>query len=326
VTTTRTVTVKPSGGTYTGLGAAITGELAICPSLVNSDIVLAIECYAMEDVGPVTINSFTTDATRYVKVYTPFAERHSGKWDEAKYRLTSSTATVLSVGIAYMRLDGIQLGLMMTVPGQRRALYWAVNSGLGDGELQMQHCIISQRSGYWLGDGFYNDYLTAGSRTLKAWNNVSDHFDTDFFLNDSGNKFVYNNTGYGSMIGVDRAASAVVNVWNHIYQSPDVASGTGFTGTMSGDYCISNKGDAPGAHSQNATVTFVSTVALDLHLAQADTAARGHGLDMSGDGNLPFSDDIDSQNRVGAWDVGADQFAGGVMVPVFRYDLRFRGI
>jgi hypothetical protein len=45
----------------------------------------------------------------------------------------------------------------------------------------------------------------------------------------------------------------------------------------------------------------------NFHLALNDTSALDAGTDLSADGSLAFSDDIDGQERIGAWDIGADE-------------------
>ncbi len=59
------------------------------------------------------------------------------------------------------------------------------------------------------------------------------------------------------------------------------------------------------------TFIFVDSTGNDFHLAAGDTAALNHGVDLSGDANLAFSDDIDGDTRSGTWDIGADEFVDG---------------
>jgi len=57
------------------------------------------------------------------------------------------------------------------------------------------------------------------------------------------------------------------------------------------------------------TVQFADATNKDFHLRVGDTAARGNGVNLSGDANLAFTTDIDNQARpaTSAWDIGADQ-------------------
>lgn len=84
---------------YTSLSAAIIGESGDTPKKVTSaDLVanneqLTIECRASSgaaDTTRVAVTGFTTDSTRFVRVTVPSAHRHDGKWNTAKYNLTTS--------------------------------------------------------------------------------------------------------------------------------------------------------------------------------------------------------------------------------------------
>src|SRR3990170_4483339 len=106
--TTITKTIKPSGGDYTSLSA---WEAGMQKDLVTADEISVAECYSMSDTAAVSIDGWTTDATRYIKVYTPISERHSGKWDATKYRLVVSAdlTGVLGVVEDYVYVDGLQI-------------------------------------------------------------------------------------------------------------------------------------------------------------------------------------------------------------------------
>lgn len=53
------------------------------------------------------------------------------------------------------------------------------------------------------------------------------------------------------------------------------------------------------------TFSFVDVPTYDYHLTEADTGAQGHGLDLS----AFFTEDIDGIERIGTWDIGADQYS-----------------
>ena len=77
-------TVKPSGGDYTSLANWEAGQQGNLPALNETH---TAECYSMEDSSFVDLFGWTTDPTRYIKIYTPLSERHSGKWNANKYRM-----------------------------------------------------------------------------------------------------------------------------------------------------------------------------------------------------------------------------------------------
>ena len=49
----------------------------------------------------------------------------------------------------------------------------------------------------------------------------------------------------------------------------------------------------------------------NFHLKSTGVLAIGQGLNLSADANDPFNDDIDYGTRLGAWDIGADQYNAG---------------
>ena len=108
--TTRTRTVKPSGGDYTTLSAWEAGEQADLPSL---DEIRQAECYAMQDTTAVTIDGWTTDATRYIRIFAaPGAEARVPYDTTNAYRLevTDVNGMVL-VNEAFVRIERLQFKL-----------------------------------------------------------------------------------------------------------------------------------------------------------------------------------------------------------------------
>lgn len=107
--TNRTVTVKTSGGDYTSLAAAIAGEKG---DMVALDRQLTIECYAFADAGGAALIAnadWVTDATRYIHIYVPPAERHSGVWNAAKYYLQVAGTALRVHATEFVWIDGVQL-------------------------------------------------------------------------------------------------------------------------------------------------------------------------------------------------------------------------
>ena len=110
--TVRTVTVKSSGGDYASLNAALSGESG---DLVYLDRELHINCYGFEDTAPATTGTgYTTDATRFIQISIPTAERHDGTSaaisGRNNYRLNTaaSDANALSIYEQYTVCDGLE--------------------------------------------------------------------------------------------------------------------------------------------------------------------------------------------------------------------------
>lgn len=104
--TERLKTVKPSGGDYTSLAAAIAGEAG---DLVATDEWLHIECYAMTDEEETNITGYTTDEDCKIVIDTPMSERHQGVWDDNKYNVSGRIGNgIIKVSQSHVLLEGLQ--------------------------------------------------------------------------------------------------------------------------------------------------------------------------------------------------------------------------
>ena len=77
-----------------------------------------IPCYY--DSGPDTASvsiGYTTGLSNYIKIYTPNntatevnqSQRHSGKWDNSKYRLEVLDTSALNMNSGFIKVDGLQV-------------------------------------------------------------------------------------------------------------------------------------------------------------------------------------------------------------------------
>ncbi|MCK5591009.1 MAG: hypothetical protein KAI72_03550, partial [Candidatus Pacebacteria bacterium] len=76
------------------------------------------------------------------------------------------------------------------------------------------------------------------------------------------------------------------------------------------DYNATDGTDDIGQGSNNKTgqtFSFVNESIDNFHLDPADVSAKDVGMDLSGDADISFSDDIDNETRSVAWDIGADE-------------------
>lgn len=317
--TLRTVTVKSSGGDYTSLSAAEAGEQA---DLVTLDRQLDIACYAMEDTARVLFDGWTTDATRYIRVYTPASERHDGKWNASKYRLNITTAaffTATDFLELHTRVEGLQISV--TPDGNGR-----IAVGMTGG-CRIGGCVIRSLAGSFSGQrGIVSDHSLGHA---YVYNNViySDSRSTgDGVSLSTGNftykPFVYNNTIHNFNVGLQRDAGNGVVAKNNLVQSCTTCYGSTYDAASTNN--VSEDATSPNASLRNRSATFVDEASFDFHLASGDTAARDAGADLSADAALSFTTDIDGQTRSGTWDVGADEYVapagGGSAVPrMMRY-------
>jgi len=275
-----------------------------------------IACYAdAADTDTVAIDGWTTTADNYIKIYTPVSasevgtsQRHNGKWDDAKYNLSTTMTesdVLLNVDPNYVYIDGLQLNIAGTA-----AYRYGIVAGTQTGA-EISNNIVRFTNGSG-GTEELGIWVTQ-SVSSKVYNNIvydAIHATTgNCLMLDSviaGDLFAYNNTVYNCVTGIITGYLDTVAKNNLSYNNTDNYSGSFDSAS---DYNLSNiADDAPGDHSRNGvTVQFVDAANDDFHLQIGDTAAIDNGADLSRDANLPFTTDIDGEERRGKWAIGADQ-------------------
>lgn len=310
--TVKTVTVKSSGGDYTSLQGAITGEVATNADLVAGDIQLNIACYAMSDTTAADVDGFTTDATRYVRIYAPTGERHTGKWDTAKYRLEVTDAAPLHINDKYVRVDGIQVRIVLPTSG----LFGIhVAAGANAGVIVLSNCIIRGGGGEsGINGGIYAEY-----GETYIYNCIM--YDMGGHANSSGisvwgtTVYVYSTTivGSGESAGIVRWDGTAI--CKNTYSSGQATRA--YSGTITKTTCASldETGSAGLWNIATSVANFANVTAgsedfrLPLGSALIDV-----GTDTSGESApLNFTTDIEGQTRTGTWDVGADEYVASAV-------------
>ena len=297
--TTVTKTVKSSGGDYTSLSAWEAGQQA---DIVTADQIQQAECYTMTDTAQCVINGWTTDATRYIRIYTPASERHAGVWTTGKYNLDDAGDWEGQLGIYedYARLEGLQI----RNTGANNPYVVAILASAG--EVRISTCILRGGS-----DGINADGVGAG--TLKAWDNlIYDGSGTGvrrFRAAADGTVILYNNTicdTSGNQIYIQNCTT--LKIKNNATQGVISANYSllGVT-TQTSATNLSEDATSPETGLRNKVISFVDETGDNFHLASGDTVAKDAGTDLSADADLAFSDDIDGETRSGSWDIGADE-------------------
>jgi hypothetical protein len=328
--TTVTKTVKSSGGDYTSLSAWEAGEQG---NLVALDEIRQAECYAFSDTTAVDINGWTTDATRYARVF-------AASGAEAKLPYNTSTAyrlepadgvNPLSINEQYVRSERIQIRLTHSAGGIRRAIYIGALGAVAT-EIFVDGCVMRGACSGTTGqfEGLRSD-LTDATSILIVRNTVA----YDFFAGSSNTA----NYGYGFIPTTSNSPvmyfynNAAIGCLQGFYQRSGVifrnclADGQGVVGfgsapsvgfdtantNASSNYNVSDKADAPGANSRNnQTTTYEDEAGDNFHLASGDASAKDFGENLSGV-TYGFTVDFDNVTRAGTWDIGPDEFvqAGG---------------
>lgn len=317
-------TVKPSGGDYTSLSAWESGEQA---DIVAADEIATAECYSMQDTADFSISAWTTDAARYIRIYTPASERHDGKFDTSKYYLDvdfgAGGGTALYMWESYVKIDGIQI----RVKASTNANCMAISNLTSPNRFEISNCIITSHASSTVAVSGLNCNAT-NLDTVYIWNCVV--YDMTYGsggmgigLGNGSNLYVYNCSVYNCYRNI-RRFSGTVTVKNTV----SFGSSYDFVGTMTIDYCASDDGDGTNAVTPSDWSTvFEDYTAGDFHLKSTDTDLIGAGTDDPGSGL--YSDDIDGEARTSTWDIGADEYiaaGGGVFTPYYYTNLLAGGM
>lgn len=299
----------------------ITGATSLATSTLDSITysdgeVRQAECYAFTDTSSPSISGSTTDATRYRRVYAAIGAKAAMPWSTQAYILESASAA-LTMDEAYSVAEDLQLYGVATSASLRQVI--SATTATDRLKQTVKGCYVRVSTS---GSGLRNGIQTGNRGRLHVINCVVEMLHTN-----AGNFgyaidpreglecAVYNCTAIGpGSTGVGFQTGTGFD-GEGLYKNC-LASGwaTDFAGDMeaASDYNASEDATAPGANARQSQ-TFTFRAADDWHLAPADAGARGFGIDLSGDAAYPFSDDFDAMGRRAPWDIGADQFAGGII-------------
>jgi hypothetical protein len=303
------VIVDPDSGAgfdYTSLGAAIAGEAR---NLVTADEICVIKCRctggtadsSSGDLG----TGFTTDATRYIKIWTDPNESYRA---EMKRGVTGNvyrrTGPIYASQNEYVRIDGIHMENSNSLS--------MGDFASGGGQIQISNCFIRNST-----NG--SDIVRTGG-SIKIWNTIIEGNGTTI----KGIRSAAGLTIYASNVtvaecdigfygnGGDIVAKNCLGYSNSTADFDGLA--TGCTNCASSDATADDFGGSGNRVSQ--TFTFVDGANGDYHLQAGDAGALAFGTDLTADANTPFSDDIDGDTRPASWAIGADDIpsAGGFSV------------
>lgn len=289
--------VCPSGCDYTALGSALSGNQQ---NLVSNDKYFEIEIketWSSPD-SVATYDSYTTDATRYVYIYTSGDARHEGIFSTSKYYVSFTTGRCMTQYRGNMAIDGIQCN--KTSVGYDDDSYFTNSGYMTNGDFLGFYNII------------FNSTDTATTYFAHGLRNVNANL----------NYYVFNCI-FDSIIGADNNAyeGTINGIIQKVYNSTFIGNTQVYTpGNGSTAKNIGQSGSV-GASSAGTEVTCSSSTptfvgGIDYHLQSGDSTWQDQGTDLSGE-SFPvigsLTTDIDGDTRSGSWDIGADEYvsAGG---------------
>ena len=299
-------TVKPTGGDFTSVNAAVAWFHTNHPNLTADDIIAEVlidGTWASPDTTQLTVPALVSDGTRYLWVHTASAARHHGVLSSNYYQLSVSGGNgIYQNNPVTMHVDGLQI---IITGSSGSGLSAFVNSDLGT--TWLSNCIIK---GAFSGTAT-NCYAIAQNydSTLYMWNCIvygwiNGTYPIYAVMQNSAGAvaYFYNNT-FVSYYGVRKAAGTTFQVKNCYsaalatqcyWQAPTATSASSDqTGTagMRGIVCDAVVG---AGHAGFVSVTPGSE---DFHL-QAGSPLIGIGTDTHAEGApLNFTTDIDGDSR-----------------------------
>lgn len=323
--TTVNKTVKSSGGDYTSVSAWEAGQQAVAADIVAADQIQQAECFAFQDTTNATLAGWTTDATRYLRVYAHAgAEAQMPYNTSTSYRLETTTgSSALAIQQGYTRIERIQV--KVTAPGfagGRNAVEFNYANGPVAYLLGCYVRFVANASdtveAYGVEAGNANSIYVIANCVFDGFSDVGSVTNTAIW-GQWGTGYVYNNTMVNCARGIASVSNGLIFAKNNLYYGAGIASPDGFFTSGSGafdsssDYNASTvASDASGAHSRNSqTFTFVNTGTGDYHLASGDGGAKNFGVDLSADSHYAFNTDFDAVSRPqgASWDIGATEYA-----------------
>jgi hypothetical protein len=306
-------TVIASGASYT---AGDYTSLEACMNANEQDLVSADKYFDVEvdglwisaDTTNVTVHNYTTDATRYINIYTTAGSRHKGKWSDLYYRLQGGgfNSNALLSDAKYIRVSGLQF--TSTDGGGSGDVVQFYPSSPGT-DVRLSYCIITNES------SADHSKMLHIFETVEVWNCI---------IYPKGN----------GVVGISSDSSAGINLYNCTVINTGISSnqsynatnclvvrtsgacfGAGISATL--NYCASSDGTADDFSGSNNKVSisttnlFVDATNRDYHLQSGTTSdVKDAGTNSVGG---YFTDDIDGSTRTGTWDIGADEYASQLL-------------
>lgn len=318
MTTTVNKTVKSAGGDYSTLSA---WEAAQQGDLTAADEIRQAECFGfLDNTATVTVDGWTTDATRYIRIYATAGAQATMPYTSSGYRLerTASSDTFINAE-DYLRVEG--LTFKATNNGGSNS--WACYNTNNAGDVRYTNCVVQVPLNSATAGGVVCRHAGTGGKVsfincvayttgtpgagggLAAFSKTSD----------TSTLVAYNCLAYRCLLAFNGNSSTGL-FKNCIYDAAGVTPSAVFSNADSAcDYNASTEAGTPGTHSRSSqTFTFVDAAGGDFHLDGADGGALGFGTDLSADATYPFSTDFDGETISGAWNIGPDWIASGATV------------
>ncbi len=313
-----------SGGENSGIDVAVRDFDAwtLGNDLVANNQQWNVACYSdAVDTGHIIVDDWTTGPNNYFRIFTPYlptqvgvTQRHRGTWDSGGYAIElSMSGHSVETRVPYTIIEGLRvqspsedgnfsygIRLRGAIASQVHIRNNIVRKGLGVGSDQGGiFARSSARQPSYVYNNIVYGFSSAGAFGIFAGSDLS-----------GGPSLIFNNTVVDCDAGIVSGYDDAVLRNNLVYQTtmafPDnYASGSDNNATDNDDDTTGVL-NTPTNDRRSQAFVFVNAAGADYHLHATDTGATGFGADLSAHPDLPISDDIDNDNRMLPWDIGAD--------------------
>jgi hypothetical protein len=295
----------PVGGDYNTLSGAVEHLKSAHANLVGADVYAEIKIdgtWSSPDTTAVAISGLTTDATRYLKIYTTESARHKGVWSTSYYMLYVANAGVIPItSVSNVWIDGLQLGKSSESANYQDICYVSGTLTAGTNQILFSNCIGKHAKNNSYSQMFID--AEAANQRIFMYNCIDyNHGTAASAYNCSvftGNGLFtgYNCTFIGGYQGVNND-SGTAAVCKNCYA---YGSNAAYSGTITKTTCASNddtgSNGLQGIGVDTDTFTNVSAGTENFHLPAGSPLVEA-GTDTSGDAApMNFTTDIDGDTR-----------------------------
>lgn len=334
--TQRLRSVAPSGGDYTSLQGAITGEVAASANLVTADEYLQIEISTGDysgsgggtnytgDASGVIVDGFTTDATRFVFITAASGSKHTGELRDGSGDYTGATvlttafgACTLDIRDAYVLVsDLIFIHTSTTV----HSLKYGIRNTTGNTYTLVANCLVETAGTHNAGNvgGIINQAGIMRIINTYVQNAATNSYGLGVYHLKAGTTYslCYNLTVKGYYVNCyTYPGTGNDNVkWKNVVATGGTADFAGGSTDTIYVNCVSGDGTMTASlagtvtnPTANGTIAFASADSCEI--TSGATSLINAGADLSSDADYPFSTDIMNVTRpTSAWDVGAWEY------------------
>jgi len=297
---------------YSSLNAWESAEEADLVTAGDTHTVYCRSSGGTADTVVCNIDSWTTGASNWIKVINN--DDHAGIWDVTAYRLlVDSGSTALVINDSYVTITGLQ------IENQSRRLAATGSTATG---VTFDKCILRADNGY--GSAYSIGFLGTGT-TNYAKNCLIYSYGTDGlqdgFLVDNGTAYIYNCTVVNlldnAFVETGDGTAIIKNCVSFNNAGGDYANISNGSVDHCGYYLSGVGTNQINLSAEAGTDLFADYTSNDFHIKDTNSALYDAGTDLSADGNLAVTEDIDGDLR-SYWGCGYDEYTilgGETIIP-----------